>query len=42
MEANDTLIAILKKSHEQAMTGQTLSADQVKVFMKNKIDSLVK
>lgn len=40
METNEALIAILKKSHAQAMTGQTLSMDEVKTFMKNKVNEL--
>ena len=37
---NKALIAILKKSHEQAMTGQVVSMDEVEHFMHNKIYEL--
>jgi len=40
METNEALIAILKKSHAQAMAGETVTMNQVKNFMKNKIDEL--
>ncbi|MBR5159122.1 MAG: hypothetical protein IKW84_06025 [Bacteroidaceae bacterium] len=40
MKTNDALVAILKKSHAQAMAGQTVSMDEVKIFMKNKVDEL--
>lgn len=35
METNEALIAILRKSHAQAMAGETMSMDEVKIFMKN-------
>ena len=37
MEANDALVAILKKSHAQAMAGQTVSMDEVEHFMQEKV-----
>ncbi|MCQ2069178.1 MAG: hypothetical protein MJY68_08840 [Bacteroidaceae bacterium] len=40
METNEALIAILKKSHAQAMAGETVTMNQVKSYMKNKIDEL--
>ena len=40
MEKNEALVAILKKSHAQAMAGQTVSMDEVKIFMKNKLNEL--
>lgn len=40
METNEALIAILKKSHAQAMAGETVTMNQVKHYMKNKIDDL--
>lgn len=40
MENDDALVAILKKSHAQAMAGQTVSMDEVKKFMKNKVNEL--
>ena len=35
MEANEALLTILKKSHAQAMAGQTVPMDEVESFMKN-------
>ena len=40
MEANDALITILKKSHEQAMSGQTLKMDEVGRFIHDKVYEL--
>ena len=40
METNDALVAILKKSHAQALAGQTVSMDEVKIYMKNKVNEL--
>lgn len=40
METNDALVAILKKSHAQALAGETVTMNQVKHYMKNKIDEL--
>ena len=42
MENNEALAAILKKSHAQAMAGQTFTMNQVNIFMKNKITMLNK
>jgi hypothetical protein len=36
MEVNEALIAILKKSHEQALKGQTVTMDEVEHFMHDK------
>ena len=33
MEVNDALIAILKKSHAQAMEGQAVTMDEVEHYM---------
>ncbi len=33
MEANDALITILKKSHEEALNGLTISGEEVQTFM---------
>ena len=40
MEVNESLIAILKKSHSQAMSGQTVSMDEVERFMNEKVYEL--
>ena len=41
MEANnEALIAILKKSHAQAMAGEAVSMKEVKQFMRNKVYEL--
>ena len=40
MKRNEALIAILKKSHVQAMAGETMSTDEIKSFMKNKVNEL--
>ena len=40
MEANEALIAILKKSHAQAMAGQTVTMDEVEHFMSDKVYEL--
>jgi hypothetical protein len=40
METNEALIKILKKSHAQALAGQTVSMDEVKIYMKNKVNEL--
>jgi hypothetical protein len=40
MKSNEALIAILKKSHSQAMAGETMSMDEIKTFMKNKVNEL--
>lgn len=37
MEVNDALIAILKKSHAQAMEGQAVSMDEVEHYMDTRI-----
>ena len=37
MEANEALVAILKKSHAQAMSGQTVTMDEVEHFMSDKV-----
>ena len=42
METNEALIAILRKSHAQAMAGDTLSADEIRIFMRNKVNELTK
>ena len=36
IEPNESLLALLEKSHSEAMTGQTLSMEEVDSFMKNK------
>lgn len=40
IEANESLVAILKKSHAQVMAGHTFTMDEVNLFMKNKVDEL--
>ena len=40
MEANEALVAILKKSHAQAMAGQTVEMDEVERFMHDKVYEL--
>jgi hypothetical protein len=40
MEANEALIAILKKSHAQAMAGQTVTMDEVEHFMSDNFAKL--
>lgn len=40
MEANEALVAILKKSHAQAISGQTVSMDEVERFMHEKVYEL--
>ena len=40
METNDALVAILKESHAQALAGQTVSMNEVKIYMKNKVNEL--
>ena len=40
MEVNEALIAILKKSHAQAMAGQTVTMDEVEHFMSDKVYEL--
>ena len=40
MEVNEALIAILKKSHAQAMSGQTVTMDEVEHFMSDKVYEL--
>lgn len=40
MEANEALIAILKKSHAQAMAGETMTMDEVEHFMNDKVYEL--
>lgn len=37
---NEALIAVLKKSHAQALAGETVSNDEIKIFMKNKVNEL--
>lgn len=39
-KGNEALVAILKKSHQQAMAGQTVSMDAVEQFMQEKIYEL--
>jgi len=36
IEPNESLLALLEKSHSEAMAGQTLSMEEVDSFMKNK------
>ena len=36
IEPNESLLALLEKSHTEAMKGQTLSMKEVDSFMKNK------
>ncbi len=36
MKANDALVAILKKSHAQAIAGQTVTMDEVNRFVQKK------
>lgn len=40
MEANEALKTILNQSHAQAMTGQTVSMDEVERFMNDKVYEL--
>ena len=40
MEVNEALIAILKKSHAQAMSGQTVTRGEVEHFMSDKVYEL--
>jgi len=40
MEVNDALIAILKKSHAQAMEGQAVTMDEVEHYMNTRIYEL--
>ena len=40
IEPNESLLALLEKSHSEAMTGKTLSMEEVDSFMKNKIHQL--
>lgn len=42
MEANDALITILKKSHEEALNGLTISGEEVQTFMNDKVIEYVK
>ena len=40
MEVNDSLVAILKKSHAQAKAGQTFSMNEAERFMHDKVYEL--
>ncbi|MDE7086380.1 MAG: hypothetical protein K2O48_06830 [Prevotella sp.] len=40
MEANEALVALLQKSHAQAVAGQTLTMDEVERFMHDKVYEL--
>lgn len=40
MEANDALITILKKSHEEALNGLTISGEEVQTYMNDKVYEL--
>lgn len=40
MEATKSLVAILKKSHAQAMAGQTVTMEEVAHFMNDKVYEL--
>ena len=40
VEANEALVALLKKSHEQALNGETVGMDEVKSFIQDKIYEL--
>ena len=39
-KSNEALMAILKRSHEQALAGNTYSMDYVERFMSNKLYEL--
>ena len=36
IEPNESLLALLEKSHTEAITGQTISMAEVNLFMENK------
>ena len=40
LTTGEILIDILRKSHAQAMAGDTLSADEIRIFMRNKVNEL--
>lgn len=40
MEANEALVAILKKSHEQAMNGEAVKMDEAERFIQDKLYEL--
>lgn len=40
MEVNEDLVAILKKSHTQAMAGQTVAMEKVESFINEKVYEL--
>lgn len=40
MEANEALVALLQKSHAQAVAGQTVTMDEVERFMHDKVYEL--
>ena len=40
MEANEALVAILKKSHAQAMADQTVAMEEVEHFINEKVYEL--
>lgn len=40
IEPNESLLALLEKSHTEAMTGQAISMAEVDLFMKNKCSQL--
>lgn len=40
MEVNEDLVAILKKSHTQAMAGQTVVMEEVESFINEKVYEL--
>lgn len=40
MEVNEDLVAILKKSHTQAMAGQTVAMEEVESFINEKVYEL--
>ncbi len=37
MDNDSALLEILRRSHEQALNGQTYSTDEVELFMKQKL-----
>ena len=40
MEINEALVAILKKSHEQAMNGKAVNMDEAERFIEDKVYEL--
>ena len=40
MEANEALLSILKKSHSQALAGETLSMGEIERLMQDKVYEL--